>query len=149
MAYNQPNFYGNYQQQMPYQNYNPYANPYQIQTQQQIQQPQTYPSICGKIVENADMVRISEIPIGSYGVFPLSDSSKVFIKMYDKEGNIQTYCYDLVKDECQKNNDMFGDKLSEIYNYVARIDKKVDEIKSSSPISSNVKKRRMEVSEDE
>lgn len=168
MAFGQPNYYQNpyvnnmYGQNYQPQNYgtNPYIPQQQVQpvvnnvaptTLPQPTQNQQYPMIYGKIVENADMVRVNEIPIGGYGVFPLADSSKVYIKMYDKEGNPQTYLYELVKSkETKPAEDLYSDKLTEIYDYIAKIDKKMDSIKNaSSPITTPVRKKKVEVNEED
>lgn len=162
MAFGQPNnYYSN-----PYSGYG-YMNPnYPVQSymqatavptvQQQVQQatpqmtPQMTPSapmIYGKIVENFDIVKVSEIPVGGYGVFPLADSTKVYIKMYDKEGNLQLYTYDLSKGKESKQDDIYSDKLNGIYEYLAKLDKKIDDIKPSS--STSTRKKKVEVNDDD
>lgn len=112
-----------------------------------VSQPQNqYSSIVGKIVESPEIVKISEIPLGGYGVFPLSDYSKVIIKSYDKDGNLQYLNYDLVKPAEVKAVNIYEDKLNDIYDYIAKLDKKMDGIVPSS--TPTTKRRKMEV-EDE
>ena len=167
MAFGQPtNYYS-----APYNGYN-YVNPNynqsyfpstqpQPQMQQQIsQQPiqqmnsqpsPSYPMIYGKIVENYDIVKVSEIPIGGYGVFPLTDSSKVFVKMYDKDGNPQTYTYELVKDKSIKQEDTYSNKLNDIFDCLEKLDKKIDDISPNLKTGnlSSLRKKKSEVNEDE
>lgn len=66
MNYYNPNFY---------QNYNQYPTP--------IQQPM---GINGKVVDSEEMVRVSEVPIGGYGVFPKADLSEIYIKNWNPNG---------------------------------------------------------------
>lgn len=165
MAFGQPtnyfsNPYGGYNYMNPNYNQNyiqptqPTIQQQQITPVQQIASPTTtpsYPMIYGKIAENYDIVKVSEIPIGGYGVFPLADSSKVYIKMYDKDGNPQTYTYELAKDKTIKQEDLYGNKLNDIYDYLEKLDRKIDDITSGSRPnnSSPIRKKKTEVSEDE
>lgn len=161
MAFGQPNNYysnpyGGYGYAAPNYSMPQYMQPTTVPSvQQQVQQPtpqisqtsSSYPMIYGKIAENFDIVKVSEIPIGGYGVFPLADSSKVYIKMYDKDGNPQLYTYELSKGKELKQDDIYSDKLNEIYEYLARLDKKIDDIKPSS--STSTRKKKVEVNEDD
>lgn len=126
MAFGQPNYYQN-----PYVNYGQYQVP-QYTTPTPTLPIQSYSTINGKIVESEDIVKVVEIPIGGYGVFPLSDLSKVIIKSYDKDGNIQNMSYELVKQSEEKKNNVYETKLNDIYDYLEKLDKKMDEIKPSS-----------------
>lgn len=72
MAYYPTNFYSNY----------PYLQP---QPQQQMQAPQSL-GLQGKIVENLDMVRVTDVPLGSYGIFPKADLSEIYVKMWNGNG---------------------------------------------------------------
>lgn len=89
MSYYPNNFYQNYQPQQYY------------------QQPQQAPSLQGKIVENSEMVRISEIPFGSYGVFPKADLSEIYIKTWNNNGTTKVLTYKPIemeeKDEVDTN----------------------------------------------
>lgn len=85
MNYVNPNFYSSY----PYNN-TQFNNPY-LQTPQQYQAPsQPIPQIPsqlnGKIVDSEEMVKVTEVPIGSYGVFPKADLSEIYIKTWNPNG---------------------------------------------------------------
>lgn len=153
---NMPNYYAN-----PYMNYGQFSNmpnySFNPQTMHQpslsqITQPTTLPQsnfgqnntsmISGKIVESVEMSKIQEVIPGGYGVFPLADFSKVIIKAYDKEGNLQYLTYDLVKPEETVKEDIYANKLTDIYEYLGKLDKKIDGIKV--PASTLPKKKRLD-----
>lgn len=155
---NMPNYYGN-----PYINYgmpnysgfNPQAVPQQttmIQQPTSLPQPtfgqSNIPMIAGKIVESVEMSKVQEVTPGSYGVFPLADFSKVVIKAYDKDGNLQYFTYDLEKQNDVPKEDPYSDKLSEIYTYLGKLEKKIDGIKIPSATSTTRKKKVVEEVDD-
>lgn len=71
MAYYPTNFYSSY----PY-----------LPQQQQIPSPPQSLGLQGKIVENLDMVRVTDVPLGSYGIFPKADLSEIYVKMWNGNG---------------------------------------------------------------
>lgn len=97
MNYYNPNYYTG--TGYPYMN-NQYMQTQQIQPQMSMpqQQQQSIPQhipvgLNGKIVDGADMVRATEVPIGSYGIFPKADLSEIYIKSWNPNGttNIVTF----------------------------------------------------------
>lgn len=74
-----------------YPNYNPnYYNPsysYNIPYNQNVQpqQAQTQ-TLNGKIVDSKDIVKVTDVPIGSYGIFPKADLSEIYIKSWNNNG---------------------------------------------------------------
>ena len=80
MNYYPTNFYSSY----------PYQNNYQQQLPQPQMQQQMVPvaaqNIPGKIVESSDIVKVTDVPFGGYGVFPKADFSEVYIKMWNGNG---------------------------------------------------------------
>lgn len=69
-------------------NYYPnYYNPYQFQPQQVVN------NLNGRIVENQEVVKTIEVPIGGYGIFPKADLSEIYIKTWNNNGttNIITF----------------------------------------------------------
>lgn len=115
-----------------------YSTP-QYQSQSQIpnyfqpQMPQQYSSITGKLVESEDMAKLQEIPFGGYGVYPLSDMSKVIIKAYDKDGNIQYYNFEIVKNSEKITPDPYEEKFNGIFERLEKLDKRFDDMKSIPP----------------
>lgn len=71
-----------------YQNYS-YGNQYQAPMQQQ----PTIPTIQGKVVDNPDMVRVTEVPFGGFGVFPKGDLSEIYVKSWNSNGTTQINTY--------------------------------------------------------
>lgn len=57
-------------------------------------QPQQPNIINGKIVDGEDLVKVTEVPIGGYGVFPRADLKEIYLKVWDENGrgtNIITF----------------------------------------------------------
>lgn len=89
MNYYNPNFYQNnpytsgniqyVQQQQPQMLYN---QPQSMQAPT----PMTAAGLNGKIVDSADVVRATEVPIGGYGIFPKADLSEIYIKSWNNNG---------------------------------------------------------------
>lgn len=74
-----------------YPNYNPnYYNPsysYNIPYNQNMQPQQTQTqTLNGKIVDSKDIVKVTDVPIGSYGIFPKADLSEIYIKSWNNNG---------------------------------------------------------------
>ena len=80
------------------QNINPYMQPQQQMQQNFIpQQPQQIPSLNGKIVESKEIVKVTEVPMGGYGIFPKADLTEIYVKTWDsntKQMNTLTYKLD-------------------------------------------------------
>ena len=84
MNYYQPNLYGNY----PYNQYGQGQSAMMPQPQQQV-----YSTLQGKIVDNLETARVTDIPFGGYGVFPKADMSEVYIKMWNNNGTTSLVCF--------------------------------------------------------
>lgn len=83
----------NYPQQMYQPNYN-YAPMYQPSYQQGIQ---------GRVVENADTVKVTEIALdGSINYFPLADGSAIFTKQLQMDGTSKIVMYKPAMNETPK-----------------------------------------------
>jgi hypothetical protein len=90
MNYSQyPNFYNN----------NNMYNPYQQQQQIQPQMPQ---GLFGKVVDNKEIVTVTEVPIGGYGVFPKADMSEIYVKTWNQQGSTQIIKYVPIIEENKK-----------------------------------------------
>lgn len=127
-------------QQQPTQNTIPMTSP---TTPQSTFGQNNIPMIAGKIVESVEMSKVQEVTPGGYGVFPLTDFSKVVIKAYDKEGNLQYLTYDLVKPEETIKEDVYVNKLTDIYDYLGKLDKKIDSIKVGGTSTPTTRKKKV------
>lgn len=106
------NYYPNYQ--------NPYS--YGVYVQQ--------PTINGKIVDGIEVVKSSEIPMGSYGVFPKADMTSIFVKAWNPDGTTRviTYVPQITNDVVEKEN---SNEI--IMKALANLDKKIDALKPITP----------------
>lgn len=85
--YSNSSYNGNTQMQYPPQMQMPQAPIYQMPQQSQaIPQVSQMPGLNGKIVDSADMVKATEVPIGGYGIFPKADLSEIYIKSWNQNG---------------------------------------------------------------
>lgn len=145
--YPNPNYYAQYQQQP--QNYNPYMDRLNNlqQYQQSLQQPMLPSQMpgasqfvpMGKIVENIEMVRATDIPMdGNMYYFPTADGSSIFGKRWLANGQTQILAFKpvidnesniLPTDEVKMQFGAFGEVLEGIQNDIKILNEKIDRIK--------------------
>ncbi len=88
--YYSPNIYGSgYNMQVPPQQQQMQMQPQMQQQSQMFQQP----ALNGKIVDSMDIVKVTEVPVGGYGVFPRADMGEVYIKTWGQDGTTQIITY--------------------------------------------------------
>lgn len=139
MSYYPTNFYSNYlygQQYPQYPNNSTIAqNP--LQSTSMIQS-----GLQGKIVENAEVVKITDIPFGGYGIFPKTDMSEIYVKTWNNNGttNITTYTPVISSQEDDKENEINHHEL--ILNKIDELENKIDNIIANTNISISSKDRK-------
>ena len=117
--------YGQQQQYMP-----------QQQQQQYIPQPQqqTSQALNGKIVDSADIVKATEVPMGGYGIFPKADLSEIYIKSWNNNGTTSVITYRpevaAIQEEKQEK-----DFFNEIKAQIERLENKIDKMAATSVTS--------------
>lgn len=113
---NPTNYYFNY----------PYGNQ-PVQQQPNISMPQQTPLLNGKVVDSADVVRATEVPIGGYGIFPKADLSEVYVKSWNNNGTTSIITF---KPEPPQANEEPSSPLSfvEIKEQIERLETKVDNL---------------------
>lgn len=79
MSYYSNNYYPNYQYNNPYPNQQPI-------------QP-AISAIQGKVVDSADVVKVTEVPFGGFAVFPKGDMSEIYVKSWTPNGTTQINTY--------------------------------------------------------
>lgn len=131
MNYYPNNFYSGYQYQNPYlqpQSTVP-TNPIPAQTMQN--------GLNGKIVDNQEMVKIMEVPFGSYGVYPTADLKEIYVKTWNNNGTtkIATYKPVVTDDEVDIELNPNEDIIQKISNLEAKIDNLVEQYKSMKEVS--------------
>ena len=118
------NFYSNYQ----------YHNAYpgnQFSSQQAMNNfnsnlttPQNYSmNLLGKIVDGEDIVKATEVPLGSFGVFPKADLSEIYIKTWTQEGATKILKFKQVIEEPKEEI-----TLNSLMERVSAIEKKLNEM---------------------
>ena len=130
---NNYNFYPNNFNNMnsPYMNYN---NQQGIMNQM---------GLNGKIVDSEEIVRVTEVPIGGYGVFPKADLSEVYIKTWNSNGTTSILTFKPVVNskapqEEEKTNNMLFSKIEELE---AKINSFLEQKTTTSTSSGTVKRK--------
>lgn len=127
MNYYNPNFYQNY----PYGN-NQYASPYQPQNQNASQFNQMAAAqnqvlgLNGKLVDTIDMVKVTEVPIGGYGIFPKADLTEIYIKSWNPNGTTSILTFKPVLPEPPKAEPQDSPIVNEILQKLNSLEQKLD-----------------------
>ena len=109
-------------------NYYPNNNLYQNYSYGNPIQQQNYPTLQGKVVDNAEMVKVSEVPFGGFGIFPKGDLSEIYVKSWNNNGTTQINTYRPVPAEEIKEIDLHKELLEKI----DMLSKKIDALSGSS-----------------
>ena len=122
MNYYNPNFYQNYQPQ-------PYGNPMMSQYNQIMQQngtPQTN-GLNGKIVDSIEVAKATEVPIGSYGIFPKADLGEIYIKSWNNNGTTSITTFQPIKSTNteQTSQSQQTDKTDMLLQKITELEKKI------------------------
>lgn len=119
--------------QNPYNPYNQqYTNPYQQQPDaqqmqpnyQQTAMPQQIKGINGRVIGNVNEVTPNEVPMdGNVSLFPMSDYSCIYAKMWNTDGTIQTIKFIPVVENVQEAQQT--QQLTDVHynNILERLDK--------------------------
>lgn len=138
-------FYG---QQSPYNTPNNFNNSYynpipQPPYQAPLQQPpasnqnNNISFLNGKIVDSEDIVRVTEVPIGSYGIFPKADFSEIYIKFWKQDGTTDILHFKPdkpivpVNTASEINN---AEELNKILKRIDDVEQKIDAMMSQERI---------------
>ena len=128
MNYYNPSFYPSY-------NGNIQIPPSQYYFNQQPQQVMNNPSangLNGKLVDSEDMARVTEVPIGGYGIFPKADLSEVYIKSWNQNGttSITTFkpCF---SQQQQKEENSLNTDMNTIIEKINLLENKLDAVLAS------------------
>lgn len=121
MMYNYPNFTPYYAQQQPMYNQMPQQmQPQQVQIPQN--QFQSQGTLFGKVVENIDVFRSSDIPMdGNVYYFPKADGSEVYTKRWLQNGTTEQLVYKRVMEQEEIKVDPVFEKLTSIEEQIANI----------------------------
>lgn len=128
------NYYPNYNSSNYYPNYiSPYSMPNNISYGQNMQPQSTLSTLNGKIVDSEDVVKATEVPIGSYGIFPKADLSEIYIKSWNNNGttNIVTF-----KPDASQNANILANNIKSaetesldiIIEKITQLENKIDSV---------------------
>lgn len=91
-------------------------------------------SLQGKLVDSEDMVRVTDVPMGGYGVFPKADFSEVYVKTWNANGTTSIITFKPVaKEEPKKESDTTNLLLDKIQ----QLEGKIDAVLASSAVVAN------------
>lgn len=114
MAYYPNNFYQNYQ-------YNGYP-----QMSQMPQSPMVS-NLQGKVVDGIEIVKATDVPFGSFSVFPKGDFGEIYLKTWNNNGTTQIITYKPVIEEETKKEEpnLILEKINNIENQLTDLINKV------------------------
>lgn len=110
------------------------AQPYNNQLMQNNQvQPQV---LNGKIVDGIDVVKGTEVPFGSYGIFPKADFSEIYIKTWNNNGTTRIMTFDLKPESVAstetQNSSQNDSLINEILSKINGLETKIDDALSAN-----------------
>lgn len=114
MAYYPNNFYQNYQ-------YSGYP-----QMSQMPQSPMVS-NLQGKVVDGIEIVKATDVPFGSFSVFPRGDFGEIYLKTWNNNGTTQIITYKPVIEEETKKEEpnLILEKINNIENQLTDLINKV------------------------
>ena len=114
MAYYPNNFYQNYQ-------YSGYP-----QMSQMPQSPMVS-NLQGKVVDGIEIVKATDVPFGSFSVFPKGDFGEIYLKTWNNNGTTQIITYKpVVEEEIKKEEpNLILEKINNIENQLTDLINKV------------------------
>ena len=126
-----------------YQNYQP---PQSINSQYSSQLSQQYYGLQGKVVENEDVVRVTEVPFGSYGVFPKTDLKEIYLKTWNNNGTTKILTYKPIEEKSESEVDTNVILLEKINQIEDKIDKLFSKNTAINvPIQTETKKKEVKI----
>lgn len=77
-----------------------------------------------RLVENEEMARASEVPLGSFGIFPKADFQEIYLKSWNKDGttSLIKYCPTKEVNFNQENN------VNNLIQKISEIEQKLDAV---------------------
>lgn len=121
MAYYPNNFYQNYQ-------YSGYP-----QMSQMPQSPMVS-NLQGKVVDGIEIVKATDVPFGSFSVFPKGDFGEIYLKTWNNNGTTQIITYKPVVEEETKKEEpnLILEKINNIENQLTDLINKVASSQATS-----------------
>ena len=118
------------------QRFQPTFQPQQFPQYQQPQyQPMQYQGIQGRIVDNVDVVKATEISLdGSISYFPIADGSAIITKQLQNDGTSKMIVYKPVVEEAPKtiSTDELKEEITSLKKEIEKINKRLgDELYES------------------
>jgi len=115
--------------------------------QQQYQPVLSQPQLNGKVVDSVDIVKATEVPIGSFGIYPKADQTEIYLKTWNVDGTTKITTYIPIVNQLEEKTNSYVDDLEYIKKQITDLSKKIDSIKPTSSTPMTRKKR--EVVDDE
>lgn len=110
---------------------------------------QTSQFLNGKLVDSKDIVKATEVPIGSYGVFPKADFSEIYVKLWNNDGTTSVVEFKPTITQEEKGESPEGKMLNSLFAKIDSLEKKIDSVIGASvkPKESKVAKKEAAVND--
>lgn len=131
MNYFNPNFYQNY----PYAGNSQYSQNYPLPLNQQqsvSMQNQFNPQqnvntgLNGKMVDTIDMVKVTEVPIGGYGIFPKADLNEIYVKTWNPNGTTSITTFTPFISPESESKQEAGNEMTTVLERIEKLEEKID-----------------------
>lgn len=124
----------NRREQTQYNQQPPIQQPQPTQVSQPTQSPLGV--ISGKVVDGKDIVKVTEVPFGSYAVFPRADMKEIYLKTWNANGTTDTITYQpiVVPEEVpqpvtgQSNAPESNDLINSLIDKISSLESKIDSL---------------------
>lgn len=97
-----------------------------LQPVPQTQQMQQMPALNGKIVDSEDVVKVTEIPFGGYGIFPKADLNEIYLKTWNNRGTTDITKYRPVQEPVSQEAPAIT--TTELLEHIQKLEGKIDSI---------------------
>ena len=124
---NMPNWYGYYNAYQNAINSLPQNNNGAMYANQQPPMQVQQNGLNGRVIESKDVLAVTEVPVGSYGVFPKTDFSEIYVKHWTTEGKPVIDVYHMDKEKAQQEqNFSLNDVMAQVSNLNSKVDSLVE-----------------------
>ena len=81
----------------------------------------------GKIVDTIDMVKVTEVPIGGYGIFPKADLNEIYVKTWNPNGTTSITTFrPFIAPEPEQPIQQAGPEITTVLEKMEKLEAKID-----------------------
>lgn len=133
MNYYNPNYYAGYNPlygniNSPINNTPSYSGNVPYANTQQSTMPAVPAGLNGKIVDSLDVVKVTEVPIGGYGLFPKADLSEIYVKSWNNNGTTSILTFKPIAETPEVAVPQKSEEVQKILEQMKILENKIDNL---------------------